>query len=155
MTAPELDKIPAAEQEEFLRLRCIPPHEYTPEEWERWKYFATKIDDARYEFEERREKAKSPLDALLYVTERNPYKLATIFGKLELPDMLVPEEFRTSPGDDYHADLVFATFTADLNTGTITSFTFKEYLRRATPEELASVPGLESLPLGEWPKREF
>lgn len=93
-------------------------------------------------YEIRREEIREPREILCRVERGKQYKLlAGIYGELMLPDEFVPEELRRPPGKDYW-DYFFADVAADLDSGTVTQFQFKEYLKRATPEEIAQIPGI-------------
>lgn len=153
MAVAELEKLAEDERPEFLRLYHTPFYELTLEDQERLQGFTSRIDFQRYAFEVKREEAANPHELACTVTSREPYQLQTVYGGLDLPEELVPPELRNSPGDDYHQDTLFATISADLDTGRVTSFVFGEYLRKATAKELAQVPTLDSLPKGNWPKR--
>lgn len=99
----------------------------------------------------KREEAANPHELACNIICRKPYQLETIYGELHLPEELVPPQLRNSPGEDYHGDFLFAQVSADLDSecsGRITSFVFDSYLRKATAEELAQVPTLDSLPKG-------
>ncbi|MBI4141129.1 hypothetical protein HY485_04805 [Candidatus Woesearchaeota archaeon] len=152
MTLPELEKLAIEEQPEFVKLFSIPPHELTAEQEQQLRYFGSKISFEQYAFELKRYGAKTLQKLCCTIIQKNPFILRTAFGELELPDCLVPKELKQPVGVDYHADILFADVAANLDTGTITQFSFKDYLKKASSEELAKIPTLNSLSIADWPK---
>lgn len=149
----ELEKLAEDEREEFIKLHCTPPHELGAKELERLEYFASQIDFSKYAFEKRREEAARYNELVCTIITKEPYRLQTTWGVLELPEELVPAQLMKTPGDNYHPDILFACVSADIEAKKITSFSFREYLRKTTCDELAKVPILDTLPEADWPKR--
>lgn len=100
-----------------------------------------------------KEEAKMPRLLWCTVISREPYKLETRYGVLEISPELVPLELRNQPGEEYLENVVVASLSADLDKGRVTSFVFNDYVKKATQEMLTRVDTIESLPVSEWPRK--
>jgi hypothetical protein len=152
MATSELEKLTEAEQKDFLRLYNADVLTLTEDDETHFDELASKLDIKKYAKELRQKEANQPQELTLTVANRSPYQFHSVYGTLTLDEKLVPAELRQNPGERYHSDTLFAIITADLDLNKITSFQFKGYLRKATPEEIASIPTLDSLPESEWPR---
>jgi hypothetical protein len=153
MVVPELEKLVGDSRDDFLKLFRTSSHELSPDENQRLQSYLERIDVQRYLFEERRERAKIPQNASCTLISRDPYKIQTIYGELEIPDTLIPEQLKNKPDKGYHENIFFARLSADLDSMKILSISFNEYLKKATTEELKKIPGIESAPRGYWPRK--
>ncbi|MBT3404756.1 hypothetical protein HN832_02515 [archaeon] len=67
--------------------------------------------------------ARTPKHLVCYIIEREPYKIQTTYGSLNLPEDLVPSELRENQDKDNFR----AKVTADLKAKEITSLIFESF----------------------------
>ena len=99
------------------------------------------------------EDLETPQELFCKIISRDPYKLHTGNGELNLPEELVLEKLKMPPREPYHVNLFFAQITAD-DDKTITSFVFNDYLKKAL-KDIELIHSLDFLPPGKWPRRKI
>ena len=149
-----LDRFNLQERKDFLRLYQTPIFDLMekPKDLERLVELQKRVSIEEYLAERMQADAATPQEVCLEITRKDPFRLSSYFGEIDLPDHMVPQELRKSPGKGYHKNHLYALVTADLSNKLFTSFEFRGYMKEATPEEIAQIPGIESLPVGKWPR---